>query len=249
MTKLTYIFLQEPGAQGWSTLMLFGGMFLIMYFLMIRPNLRKQKQEKKYQEELKRGDWVVTLSGIHGKVFELNNETVILETGAMGRAAVPSGASTGKHEAVELRDQDPRYFLGKGVQKAVDFVNNDLFNLLSGQESINQRKNDKMMIELDGGYANLDTICRHLERFGMQENMLARFEEALADELGDMLYRRDAWIALETRRNPWFGKRLGKFWTDGRDEDDGGSDDDYWEGDNDGGQSVNEDEKSDDDDE
>lgn len=82
MTKLTYIFLQEPGAQGWSTLMLFGGMFLIMYFFMIRPNLRKQKQEKKYQEELKRGDWVVTLSGIHGKVFELNNETVILETGA-----------------------------------------------------------------------------------------------------------------------------------------------------------------------
>ncbi|MFV0305245.1 MAG: preprotein translocase subunit YajC [Moheibacter sp.] len=83
MESLSYIFSQEPAAGGgWSTLMLFGGMFIIMYFLMIRPNMRKQKQEKKYQEELKRGDWVVTSSGIHGKIFELNADTVVLETGA-----------------------------------------------------------------------------------------------------------------------------------------------------------------------
>lgn len=81
MKNLTVIFLQE-GAGGFSTLILFGGMFLIMYFLMIRPNMRKQKQEKKFQEELKRGDWVVTTSGVHGKVFELAGDTVVLETGA-----------------------------------------------------------------------------------------------------------------------------------------------------------------------
>lgn len=52
MKNLTIIFLQE-GAGGFSTLILFGGMFLIMYFLMIRPNMRKQKQEKIFQEELK----------------------------------------------------------------------------------------------------------------------------------------------------------------------------------------------------
>lgn len=82
MNSLAYIFLQEPGGGGMSMLVLFGGMFVIMYFFMIRPNIKKQKMEKKYQEELKRGDWVVTTSGIHGKVNELTAETIILETGA-----------------------------------------------------------------------------------------------------------------------------------------------------------------------
>lgn len=85
------IFLQTDGGGGFSTLILFGGMFLIMYFLMIRPNMRKQKQEKKYQEELKRGDWVVTTSGIHGKVFELAGDTIVLETGA-GKIKFERGA-------------------------------------------------------------------------------------------------------------------------------------------------------------
>jgi len=70
------------GDQGISTMLMLGGMILVFYFFMIRPQMRRQKQEKKYQEELKRGDWVVTTSGIHGKVFELNADTVILETGA-----------------------------------------------------------------------------------------------------------------------------------------------------------------------
>lgn len=80
--NLTTIFLQGGGDQGISTMLMLGGMILIFYFFMIRPQMRRQKQEKKYQEELKRGDWVVTTSGIHGKVFELNADTVILETGA-----------------------------------------------------------------------------------------------------------------------------------------------------------------------
>src|SRR5690606_1490611 len=93
----------EPGGQGWSTLVLFGGMFVIMYFLMIRPNMKKQKQEKKYQEELKAGTWVVTTSGIHGKVVELNNETVVLETGAgkikFERAAISRELSAARYKA------------------------------------------------------------------------------------------------------------------------------------------------------
>jgi len=100
MKNLTVIFLQE-GAGGFSTLILFGGMFLIMYFLMIRPNMRKQKQEKKFQEELKRGDWVVTTSGVHGKVFELAGDTVVLETGAgkikFERAAISKDLSTARY--------------------------------------------------------------------------------------------------------------------------------------------------------
>jgi enolase len=74
---------------------------------------------------------------------------VILESGAMGRAAVPSGASTGAHEAVELRDGGARY-KGKGVQKAVAAVNEDLFDLLSGMESEEQVVLDRMMCDLDG---------------------------------------------------------------------------------------------------
>ncbi len=75
---------------------------------------------------------------------------VTLETGAFGRAAVPSGASTGAHEAVEARDGDPARYGGKGVLKAVEAVNHDLLDLLSGLDAEDQGLIDGMMIELDG---------------------------------------------------------------------------------------------------
>ena len=75
---------------------------------------------------------------------------VTLEDGSMGRAAVPSGASTGAHEAVELRDGDKTRFGGKGVLKAVDSVNRDIFDAISGMEAEDQIKIDETMIELDG---------------------------------------------------------------------------------------------------
>ncbi len=75
---------------------------------------------------------------------------VQLETGALGRAAVPSGASTGVHEAVELRDGDKSKYLGKGVQKAVDFVNTEIFEALVGVDAEEQMYIDRAMIELDG---------------------------------------------------------------------------------------------------
>jgi len=75
---------------------------------------------------------------------------VVLESGAMGRAAVPSGASTGAHEAVELRDGDKKRYLGKGVLKAVAAVNGEIFDALSGLEADEQLAIDQTMMELDG---------------------------------------------------------------------------------------------------
>ncbi|PTM57030.1 phosphopyruvate hydratase [Phreatobacter oligotrophus] len=75
---------------------------------------------------------------------------VLLEDGSRGRAAVPSGASTGAHEAVELRDGDKKRYLGKGVGKAVDAVNGEIFDALSGLDATNQVQIDTAMIALDG---------------------------------------------------------------------------------------------------
>ena len=75
---------------------------------------------------------------------------VTLENGVMGRASVPSGASTGENEALELRDGDKNRFLGKGVLKAVENVNNVIAPALKGDCVLNQRAIDYKMIELDG---------------------------------------------------------------------------------------------------
>ncbi|HNP20194.1 MAG TPA: phosphopyruvate hydratase [Fulvivirga sp.] len=75
---------------------------------------------------------------------------VITENGILGRAAVPSGASTGEHEAVELRDEDKTKYLGKGVLKAVENVNNELAEELIGFSVFEQRLIDKIMVEADG---------------------------------------------------------------------------------------------------
>jgi enolase len=75
---------------------------------------------------------------------------VTLEDGSSGRAAVPSGASTGAHEAVEKRDGDPKRYLGKGVRQAVDNVNDEIAGALLGLEAEDQVSIDKAMIELDG---------------------------------------------------------------------------------------------------
>lgn len=75
---------------------------------------------------------------------------VVLEDGAFGRAAVPSGASTGAHEACELRDEDKGVYLGKGVLKAVENINGELDELLSGQNAFDQAAIDQLMIKADG---------------------------------------------------------------------------------------------------
>ena len=75
---------------------------------------------------------------------------VILESGHMGRAAVPSGASTGIYEACELRDKDPGRYLGKGVRTAVENVNGEIAQALRGKDVLRQREIDRLLIELDG---------------------------------------------------------------------------------------------------
>ena len=75
---------------------------------------------------------------------------VILDDGSIGRAAVPSGASTGAHEAVELRDGDKSRYLGKGVLMAVDAVNDEIYDALRGLEAEDQRRVDDALLQLDG---------------------------------------------------------------------------------------------------
>ncbi|MCL2878114.1 MAG: phosphopyruvate hydratase, partial [Acidobacteria bacterium] len=75
---------------------------------------------------------------------------VILENGVRGRAAVPSGASTGVHEAVELRDGDAERLSGKGVLRAIENVNTAIAPALAGKDVFNQRELDRIMIDLDG---------------------------------------------------------------------------------------------------
>jgi enolase len=75
---------------------------------------------------------------------------VVLDDGSLGRAAVPSGASTGAHEAVELRDGDKSRYLGKGVTKAVAAVNGEIFDAIGGMDAEDQARIDETMIRLDG---------------------------------------------------------------------------------------------------
>ncbi|MBQ6179846.1 MAG: phosphopyruvate hydratase, partial [Bacteroidales bacterium] len=75
---------------------------------------------------------------------------VVLESGIIGTAAVPSGASTGENEALELRDGDPKRYGGKGVLKAVENINDKIAPAIIGMSALEQRAIDKTMIELDG---------------------------------------------------------------------------------------------------
>src|SRR5712692_6606552 len=75
---------------------------------------------------------------------------VVLEDGSLGNAAVPSGASTGAHEAVELRDGDKTRYLGKGVLKAVDNVNEVIAPQIAGEDALDQVNIDRLLLELDG---------------------------------------------------------------------------------------------------
>lgn len=72
----------QGGQGGMVSILMLAGMFAIMYFLMIRPQQKKAKEEKTFQSDLKRGSQVVTTSGIHGKLNEIYDDTVIVETGA-----------------------------------------------------------------------------------------------------------------------------------------------------------------------
>src|SRR5476649_1291973 len=96
------------------------------------------------------------IARVHGRqiIDSRGNPTVeadvILEGGAVGRAAVPSGASTGEHEAIELRDGDKKRFLGKGVTKAVRNITGKILPALQGVDALDQLTVGRIMIDLDG---------------------------------------------------------------------------------------------------
>ncbi len=106
-----------------------------------------------------------------------------LEDGAWGRAAVPSGASTGTHEALELRDQDKKRYGGKGVLKAVQNVNDELAKELLGRDALDQAGLDRAMIELDG--------TDHKEKYGANAilGISLAAARAAAGSVGQPLYR------------------------------------------------------------
>src|SRR6201998_2654949 len=96
------------------------------------------------------------IDGLHAREILNSGATptveveVVLADGSRGRAAVPSGASTGAHEAVELRDGDNRRYLGKGVLHAVDAINGEIFDAVGGMEAEAQAQIDETLIALDG---------------------------------------------------------------------------------------------------
>ena len=108
---------------------------------------------------------------------------VTLEDGSMGRAAVPSGASTGAHEAVELRDGDKDRWGGKGVLKAVEAVNGEILDAVAGHEAEDQAEIDALLIELDG--------TENKARLGANAILCVSLAtaKAAADALGSPLYR------------------------------------------------------------
>ncbi|HEX7389398.1 MAG TPA: phosphopyruvate hydratase, partial [Acidiphilium sp.] len=108
---------------------------------------------------------------------------VVLETGAMGRAAVPSGASTGAHEAVELRDGDKARHGGKGVRNAVAAVEHEIFDAIGGMDASEQIMIDELMIDLDG--------TPNKSRLGANAilGVSLAIAKASAEELGIPLYR------------------------------------------------------------
>src|SRR5882757_6809180 len=119
------------------------------------PVDRRPKLNDRLQHQITRSD-MTEIAQIHAREIldSRGNPTVeadvVLDGGATGRAAVPSGASTGEHEAVELRDGDPEHYLGKGVLQAVENVESIISPELVGMDAANQRMIDQTMAALDG---------------------------------------------------------------------------------------------------
>ncbi len=149
---------------------------------------RRPKLNERLQHHIARSN-MTEIAAIHARevLDSRGNPTVeadvVLESGALGRAIVPSGASTGEHEAVELRDGDKSHYLGKGVLKAVENVESILAPELKGMDAANQRMLDQTMVSLDG----TDNKGRLGANAILAVSMAAA--RASANQLGIPLYR------------------------------------------------------------
>ncbi len=117
---------------------------------------------------------------------------ILTESGAFGRAAVPSGASTGSHEAIELRDGDNNRYLGKGVHKAIEAVNDDIADALLGMDVTEQNEIDQILIDLDG--------TPNKSKLGANAilGVSLAVAKAAADALGQPLYRYIGGVSANT---------------------------------------------------
>ena len=124
--------------------------------LVDRLQHRIMRRSKRFEKKERQRESMTEIASIHAREIldSRGNPTVeadvVLEDGTRGRAAVPSGASTGEHEAVELRDGDKKHYLGKGVLNAVENVESVIAPELAGMDATNQRLIDATMISLDG---------------------------------------------------------------------------------------------------
>jgi len=129
------------------------------------------------------------ITSVHGReiIDSRGNPTVEAEVGveggALGRGAVPSGASTGEHEAIELRDNDKSRYLGKGVQKAVGHINSEIAKVIMGLDASDQKALDKKMIDADGTH--------NKSKFGANAILAVSMAaaRAAAAQLGEPLYK------------------------------------------------------------
>jgi len=153
------------------------------------PGVAVDDDTKSIAERKDGKDFMTNIGAIIGRevLDSRGNPTVEAEVhlarGVMGRAIVPSGASTGEHEAVELRDGDTARFLGKGVLKAVENVNGEIADALANWDATDQRALDQKMIELDG----TETKARLGANAILAVSMAAA--RAAAAEFGLPLYR------------------------------------------------------------
>ena len=92
--EMNTILLQSSTGNGPSQLLFFGLIFVVMYFFMIRPQIKKQKKERQFREELKKGDKIVTVGGIHGKIIELTGNTVTVDCNGTKLKVEKSAIST-----------------------------------------------------------------------------------------------------------------------------------------------------------
>jgi preprotein translocase subunit YajC len=84
--------MQELLGEGGTTLIMFGLMFVVFYLFMIRPQMKKTKEEKEFRSGLKKGDRIVTIGGIHGKIAEVKESTLIIDTGDGGKLKIEKSA-------------------------------------------------------------------------------------------------------------------------------------------------------------
>lgn len=107
MSKLAILLMSSPeGGQGGGiqTLIMFGLIFVVFYFFMIRPQVKKQKEQKNFRESLKKGDKIVTIGGIHGKIEQVNDDTAIIEVEGGNRLKMEKSAIA-KEFSVEVMEK------------------------------------------------------------------------------------------------------------------------------------------------